>query len=245
MRCWALTRNCVLIRRDGREVPIEDSAAPIYDRQGRTTGGVLVFRDVSAAHRSSLHLSHLAQHDYLTDLPNRMLLEDRLRHATAMAERHGYRVAVLFLDLDRFKPVNDSLGHAVGDRLLEAVAARLSGSVRRSDTVGRYGGDEFVVIPSEIVGGKDHAEVSVAKLLAALTAPYQIGRHELHVPASIGVSLYPEDGKKVDALIGNADIAMYHAKTHGGGRYEFFAPDMVIQAADRPVVRTRNVAARQ
>src|SRR5439155_14627670 len=145
-----LPTNCVLIRRDGSEVAIEDSAAPVHDRQGHVCGAVMVFRDVSATRAMSLKMSHQAAHDFLTDLPNRMLLHDRLTQAIASARRHGHHLAVLFLDLDRFKHVNDSLGHEIGDMLLQSVAARLTTCVRRSDTISRQGGDEFVILLSEI-----------------------------------------------------------------------------------------------
>ena len=142
----SLSSNCILIRRDGHEFPIEDSASSRFTtRGGNITGAVIVFHDVSAARQMSLQLSHLAQLDSLTDLPNRMLLNDRLQQAITMAKRHGYRIAVLFMDLDRFKHINDSLGHVIGDQLLQAVAARLEKCIRESDTVGRQGGDEFVV----------------------------------------------------------------------------------------------------
>ena len=152
-----LSANCVLIRRDGFESAIEDSAAPIHDRQGKVTGAVMVFRDVSVARALSLQISHLAQHDSLTDLPNRRLLNDRLTQAIAWARRHRSQLAVLFLDLDRFKHINDSLGHALGDRLLQSVAARLVACVRGSDTVSRQGGDEFVVLVSELDSAEDAA----------------------------------------------------------------------------------------
>jgi diguanylate cyclase (GGDEF)-like protein/PAS domain S-box-containing protein len=231
----SLTANCILIRRDGYESPIEDSAAPIHDRGGHITGAVIVFHDVSAARRMSMQLSHLAQHDFLTDLPNRMLLNDRLQQAIMLARRHGYRIAVLFMDLDRFKHINDSLGHVVGDQLLQAVAVRLERCVRESDTVGRQGGDEFVVVLSEL-DAAENAGISAAKLLAALTLPYHIGPHDVHVPVSIGVSIYPDDAEDAETLINNADTAMYHAKEAGRNNYQFFRQEMNIRAVERQFI---------
>src|SRR6266403_924279 len=141
-----LPSNRILVRRDGFESPIADSAAPIHDRGGQTTGAVIVFRDVSVERAMSLQLSHLAQYDVLTELPNRTLLNDRLTQAIASARRHGTGLAVLFVDLDRFKHINDSFGHATGDALLQSVAHRLLACVRISDTVSRLGGDEFVIV---------------------------------------------------------------------------------------------------
>ena len=189
-----LTPNCLLIRRDGFETAIEDSASPIHDRGGQVIGAVMVFHDVSAARALSLQAAHLAQHDFLTDLPNRRLLNDRLTQAITLARRHTHRLAVLFLDLDRFKHVNDSLGHVIGDALLQAVAGRLVNSVRSSDTVSRQGGDEFVVLLSEIEHAED-AAASAQKLIAALATPYDVAHHQLHVTATIGISTYPEDGR--------------------------------------------------
>jgi diguanylate cyclase (GGDEF)-like protein/PAS domain S-box-containing protein len=236
-RAVNLTANCILIRRDGRESPIEDSAAPIHDRHGRTTGAVIVFHDVSAARQMSAQLAHLAQHDFLTDLPNRLLLRDRLQQAISSARRRGGQVGVLFLDLDRFKHVNDSLGHSVGDRLLQEVASRLRRSVRRSDTVGRLGGDEFVVVLPELAA-LENASTSAAKLLSALAVPYSIGPDQLHVPASIGISVYPDDGEDADTLLGNADTAMYHAKQDGRNTHRFFKQDMIVRAAEWQFIET-------
>ena len=185
----------------------------------------------------ALQLSHLAQHDSLTDLPNRMLLNDRLQQAITMARRHGYRIAVLFLDLDRFKHINDSLGHVVGDQLLQAVAVRLERCVRESDTVGRQGGDEFVVVLSELEAA-ENAGISAAKLLAALTLPYHIGSHDIIVPVSIGVSIYPDDGEDAETLIKNADTAMYHAKENGRNNYQFFKQEMNIRASERQFIES-------
>src|ERR1700677_2108501 len=156
-RAVSLTPNCVLVRRAGSETHIEDSAAPIHDRRGTVSGAVIVFRDVTAARELSLKMSHLAQHDGLTDLPNRILLNDRLGQAIAMALRHRTKLAVLYIDIDRFKHVNDSAGHTAGDRLLQSVAKRLLEGVRSSDTVSRPGGDEFAIWLCDVASAKDAA----------------------------------------------------------------------------------------
>ncbi len=166
-----LTANCVLIRRDGGEVDIEDSAAPIHDRRGRVTGAVMVFRDVTTTRAMSLKMSYLAQHDSLTDLPNRVLLNDRLAQAITLAQRNRKKLAVLFLDVDRFKNINDALGHDIGDHVLQSVAQRLLAGVRSTDTVSRQGGDEFVILLSEVTHAED-AAVSADKILLALSTPY-------------------------------------------------------------------------
>jgi diguanylate cyclase (GGDEF)-like protein/PAS domain S-box-containing protein len=227
-----LTANCILIRRDGHESAIEDSAAPIHDRGGHGTGAVIVFHDVSAARSMSLQMTHSANHDFLTDLPNRMLLNDRLTQAIALACRYRHKLAVLFLDLDSFKHINDSLGHAIGDKLLKAMGERLLATVRKSDTVSRQGGDEFVVVLSPIVRSED-AALSVTKIIAAVIAPYSIDQHDLHVSVSVGISIYPDDGADAEALIQNADNAMYHAKEQGSNTYRFFKEDMNVQAVRR------------
>src|SRR5260370_41726500 len=149
-KAMGMSANCILVRRDGYECAIEDSAAPIHDRHGQITGAVIVFHDVSLARAMVLEMSHLAQHDILTDLPNRSLLKDRLTQAISLARRNHNQLAVLFLDLDGFKHINDSLGHSIGDKLLQSVAARLSACVRKSDTVSRLGGDEFVILLAEV-----------------------------------------------------------------------------------------------
>ncbi|HTS53083.1 MAG TPA: EAL domain-containing protein [Burkholderiales bacterium] len=227
-----LSANCILIRRDGFESAIEDSAAPIHDRKGQVTGAVIVFHDVSAARAIALKMAHLAQHDFLTDLPNRVLFSDRVANAISLARRHGKQRAVLFLDLDRFKHINDSLGHAIGDKLLQSVAQRLVACVRGSDTVSRQGGDEFVVLLSEI-GRAEDAALSAEKMLLALAAPHSIAEKELHVTASIGISIFPDDGQDAETLIRCADTAMYHAKDKGRNNYQFFTDDMNVRALER------------
>ncbi len=227
-----LTSNSVLIRRNGFEASIEDSAAPIRDRGGHVTGAVIVFHDVSEARSMVLKMSHLAQHDYLTDLPNRLLLNDRLTQAISMARRRRQQLAVLFLDVDRFKNINDSLGHLIGDKLLQSVARRLTTCVRGSDTVSRQGGDEFVVLLADV----DHAKAvgyGAAKILSALAEKHCIAEHDLNVTLSIGISLFPGDGEDAETLLKNADAAMYHAKENGRNRYQFFKQDMNDRAVER------------
>jgi diguanylate cyclase (GGDEF)-like protein/PAS domain S-box-containing protein len=231
-RTVGLTVNCVLIRRDGFESAIEDSAAPIHDRSGRVTGAVIVFHDVSAARAMSSQMTHSAQHDLVTNLPNRLLLSDRITQAIALARRQNRPIGVIFLDLDRFKYINDSLGHAVGDELLQSVSRRLLANVRGSDTVSRLGGDEFVVLLSEITCPED-AATSAKRLLLSFSAPHSIAGQDQHIDASIGISIYPEDGEKAETLIKNADTAMYHAKEHGRNNFQFFTAEMNLKSVER------------
>ena len=231
-RTVGLAANSILIRRDGAESSIEDSAAPIHDRQGRVTGAVIVFHDVSAAKAMTVQMSELAQNDFLTGLPNRAHLNDRIAQAITAAHRHHRKFAVLFLDLDHFKHINDSLGHPIGDTLLQSVAKRLVRCVRDSDTVSRQGGDEFVVLLSEVAQAVD-AGLCAQKLLTMLKAPNFIGHHGLEVSASIGISVYPDDGVDAETLIKTADTAMYQAKEHGRNNYKFFEREMNVRAVER------------
>ena len=227
-----LPSNSVLIRRDGFETPIEGCVAPIQDREGRAAGAVIVFPDVSAARTMALQMAHSAEHDFLTGLPNRMLLSDRLGQAIALARRHMGKVALLFLDLDGFKHINDSLGHPTGDKLLQSIAKRLVDCVRASDTVSRQGGDEFVVLLSEVKQSED-AAVLARRVLEAVAKAHRIDRHDLHVTTSIGVSIYPDDGLDAETLIKSADTAMYQAKANGRQSYQFFKAVMNVQAVER------------
>ena len=231
-RAAKLATGCKLVRRDANEFPIEDSVAPIHDRAGAVTGAVMVFHDVTNAQAVSQKMLHLAQHDYLTDLPNRLLLNDRLSQAIMAARRRQQKLAVIFIDLDRFKHVNDSLGHAIGDALLQSIAARLVACVRRSDTVSRQGGDEFVVLLASIAHDRD-AGVSAQKLVGAIARPHIVGEHSLQITLSAGISIYPDDGTEADALIKNADIAMLHAKDNGRNNFQFFKANMNERALER------------
>ncbi|MFJ5538195.1 putative bifunctional diguanylate cyclase/phosphodiesterase [Vreelandella titanicae] len=224
-RTVGLAMDCVLIRKDGSQLNIEDSAAPIHDRAGCTKGAVIVFHDACQSPAQSLKLAHQAQHDSLTGLPNRVLLAERLSRAIGLAKRHQHQVALIYLDLDAFKPINDSLGHAVGDALLKLVAGRLSECVRDTDTICRQGGDEFVVLLSEIEEPEDAARIA-QKILSALAVPYRIDNHELHITTSIGISLYPDHGIDARTLLNNADTAMYHAKGSGSNHFQLFRADM-------------------
>jgi diguanylate cyclase (GGDEF)-like protein len=225
-----LSANCLLIRRDGYESAIEDTAAPIHDRRGHVTGAVIVFHDVSVARAMSLRMSYLAQHDFLTELPNRMLLNDRLTQAIASAHRHRTSLAVLFVDVDNFKHINDTQGHAIGDQLLKSIAQRLVACVRHSDTVSRQGGDEFLVLLSEVGRAKD-AAVSADKVLAAVNTPHRIDNDDMHVTVSVGIGVYPEDGTDAETLLKSADTALFHAKAKGRNNHQFFKPEMNMGAA--------------
>lgn len=225
-----LSANSVLIRRDGEETAIEDTAAPIRDAEGAVVGAVIVFHDVGATRARAQEMAHRVQHDALTELPNRLLLDERLTQAMALARRRRSLLAVLFVDLDRFKRINDSLGHAIGDQLLRSVAQRMMVCVRDSDTVSRQGGDEFVVLLPEIARVKD-AAVIAQKILASLGAPHRIENRDLHATASIGIGVYPGDGTDADTLLRHADIAMLDAKTRGRAQYRFFEPQMSERVA--------------
>jgi len=224
-RTVGLAMDCVLIRKDGSQLLIEDSAAPIHDRGGFLQGAVIVFHD---ARHSSIHASKLAyqaQHDALTELPNRVLFSERLSRAIGLAKRQHHQAGLLYLDLDAFKAINDSLGHAIGDFLLQSVAERLTQCVRNTDTICRQGGDEFVVLLSEIERPQDAVGVA-EKILVALAEPYHIFHNELHVTASIGISIYPGHGNDEPTLLNNADTAMYHAKKSGRNKYQLFSAEM-------------------
>ncbi len=208
-------------RKNGEVFPTWSTISAVLDGQRRVTNYVSVFSDISTLKQSQQQLDYLAHHDPLTHLPNRLLLNDRLDHALHRAHRDGHQVAVLFLDLDRFKNVNDSLGHPVGDELLQAAAKRIQQAIREDDTVARLGGDEFIIVMEDI-HEVQHVAVLAQKLMDAFAAPFPVQGHELHLTLSMGVSLYPRDGQDSATLIRNADAAMYRAKEEGRNDYQFY-----------------------
>ncbi|GGC88410.1 diguanylate cyclase domain-containing protein [Vreelandella lutescens] len=220
-RTVGLAMNCLLIRQDGSQLEIEDSAAPIHNHQGFTVGAVVVFHDACQSLTRSAQFAYQAQYDALTSLPNRFLFAERLSRAIGLAKRHRHQVALLYLDIDNFKCINDSLGHALGDRLLQAVAERLSECIRVTDTVCRQGGDEFVILLSEIEHTQDAVRIA-EKILTTLAKPCLMGHVERCISASIGVSLYPDHASNEHELLNNADAAMYHAKRSGRNQYQVF-----------------------
>jgi diguanylate cyclase (GGDEF)-like protein/PAS domain S-box-containing protein len=232
-----LAGEVILVDRHARRIPIEDSAAPIHDWNGQLVGAVIVFRDISNTVALTSKMRHLAQHDFLTNLPNRVLLNDRITQAIASARRSESNPVLLFLDLDKFKHINDSLGHAVGDHLLQAVSERLVHCVRTSDTVSRHGGDEFVILLADERRPQD-AALAAEKILHALSMPFLIDGQQLHTSTSIGISVFPVDGMDAAALIKNADTAMYHAKERGRNNYQFFRYDMNTRAVERQLIES-------
>ena len=217
------------INKSGNLYHIWASINAIEDEMGAVSHIVAMFSDITEKKLSEERIYHLAHYDALTDLPNRLSLNDRLQHAMAYAQRHERLVAVMFLDLDHFKNINDTLGHAVGDSLLQAVAKRLLGCVRECDTVGRLGGDEFTIILTDIKHVND-AMIVAQKILEHLSKPFVLQDRELFITASIGVTLYPLDNDSPLELIKNADTAMYRAKDQGRNNYQFYTSDMNLLA---------------
>ena len=210
---------------DGHETWALTTKVPLKDRHGKIIGTMGISHNITDRKQAELRIRYMALHDALTGLPNRILLEDRLAQAVALARRNQKSVAVLMLDLDRFKDVNDSFGHYVGDRLLEAVSKRLQACLRDSDIIARLGGDEFVIGLSLVANNQD-IETVTQKLLSTLSDPFLIDAHELQIGASIGISQYPADGESSEVLIQFSDAAMYEAKKNGRGTYCFFTPKL-------------------
>ncbi|MCZ4304229.1 EAL domain-containing protein [Zoogloeaceae bacterium G21618-S1] len=208
------------------------SISAVEDTPGHVSHYVAVFSDITEAKTEAARISHLAQHDALTGLPNRSLMSDRLNHALHRSQRHRAVVALLFLDLDRFKTVNDTFGHAVGDLLLQQVAARLTGCVRESDSVGRLSGDEFMVVLTDLVDAEQAGQVA-RKILASLDSPFEIEGHRIQATFSIGIALYPNDAGSAKDLHHHADTALYHAKASGRNAFRYFTEAMNTRAEQR------------
>ena len=219
-------------RRDGSLFYEEKTITPIRDARGEITHFISTGRDITERVRAQERLQYLAHHDVLTGLPNRVLFLDRLNQAMARARRHGRTVAVLFMDLDRFKVINDSLGHAVGDGILRELGGRLREVVRDGDTVSRFGGDEFAVLLEDMAQPEDVPRVA-HKLLEALTEPFRVEGRELFLTASIGASLFPADGEDAQTLLKHADAAMYQAKERGRNSFRFYSAEIGARSARR------------
>ncbi|MBZ0070720.1 MAG: EAL domain-containing protein [Gammaproteobacteria bacterium] len=220
-------------RRNGDIYYEEKTISPVRDPlSGEITHYVSTGKDISERMQTQQRLDHLAHHDPLTDLPNRLLLSNRLTRAMARAARHGRQLAVLFLDLDRFKQINDTLGHGAGDRLLRAVASRLEKCLRQGDTVARMGGDEFAILLEDIARNDDVLPI-LDKIMAAMHNPVGLEGYEFFLSFSIGISLYPQDGEHADILLRNADTAMYRAKADGRSGFCFYTADMNAHAMER------------
>ncbi|HYE36685.1 bifunctional diguanylate cyclase/phosphodiesterase [Methylocaldum sp.] len=225
-------------RKSGEIFPALENVSAIRGRNGEILNYVAAVSDISGVKQFEKQLFQLAHHDALTQLPNRLLFTDRLDHALSHAHREGHRVAVLFIDLDRFKNINDSLGHTVGDQLLCEVASRLTSAVRENDTVARLGGDEFV-IALEHINTSEGAAVLAEALVSALAEPVRVDDHELFVTPSIGISIYPDDAKSTEDLIGHGDAAMYYAKRLGRNRFQFYSESLTQEVLEKVKLETQ------
>lgn len=217
--------------RDGRPLHISTTLTPLYNASGKINGYLAMASDITARRLAEKQVEFLAYHDALTGLPNRLLLQDRFAQALAFADRSQTQVALLFLDLDNFKTINDSLGHAIGDVFLKEVAARLNMCLRETDTISRQGGDEFLIVLADQHDAEEITPV-LSKLLAQVSDVFEFDGHELSTSASIGIAMYPVDGRDFETLLKKADTAMYQAKEAGRNNYRFFDEQMNLQAVD-------------
>ena len=225
-----ITREVVGLRKDFSAFPLELKTSQIRIQNNLLF--ITAARDITERKDAEQRINYMASHDSLTKLPNRTLLQDRIQQTLAHNNRRDQKAAVIFVDLDKFKTINDTLGHDIGDGLLQEASARLVSSVRSEDTVARQGGDEFIILLSTISHPED-AGVIAQKILDSITRPFIIKGKELHIGASIGISIFPEDGVDMETLLKNSDIAMYHAKESGRGNYQFFSSEMNEHATEK------------
>jgi len=227
----------MIVTRNGDTRWLLNNAVAMFHTPGEQTGWRGTGRDVTDRKSAEARISYLATRDPLTELPNRVLFNDRLEQGIVAARRTGQSLALLFIDLDRFKNINDSLGHQVGDQLLKQVAGRMMDCIRKGDTLSRLGGDEFVVTLEGLQQAEDAAQVAT-KIIKALSRPFEIGIHTLNTSCSTGISIFPLDADDERALMKNADTAMYHAKEKGRNNYQFFSPEMNTRAVERHTLET-------
>ena len=225
-------------RKNGEFYPAWFSINQIRDSQGKPENHIAIFSDITSRKLQEAQIEYLAYHDALTGLPNRRLLSDRLSIAISQTDREENTLALLFIDLDRFKNINDSLGHHTGDELLRQVGARLVASVRAGDTVSRLGGDEFVILCPSCGTAKDVSSMC-EQLIHKMSAPYRVDAQDLHITPSIGIALFPDDGEDVNTLIKNADAAMYQAKDSGRSTFQFYMRNLNEKTLERLQLETR------
>ena len=223
VKCFPLAT----IKKDGTHICLESSISPMRNKEGKIIGFRSISHDITERKQFEKKLAQMATHDSLTGLPNRILLSDRLMVGTALARRNGHRLAVLMLDLDKFKEVNDAMGHSVGDELLKAVGQRLSSIMRKSDTISRIGGDEFVLVLPQISQIDDVTKFT-QRILNAFEEPFVFGKHRIEITTSIGIAIYPDDGIDIDHLLKHSDSAMYSVKENGRGTYKYYSLDDTI-----------------